>query len=308
MSDRPRTWVAVASAITILLATAVPALFGPVTYDALVAVNVVMAIAVIATAVYAAANLSAFRAAKEAEYTPVLDLRLQTVRERGLEKHLFLEVRNIGRGVAAGLEVAVWQTDKDLVMWFPERVALECDVLRSGETASGRIDFEWVHPLAQRHLQPGLPTTIVQVKYRSALLKDEEAFYPFELPSGEDEAADMSRLRPSPFEVPKELTSVDAKQRLLDQVLAHAAEEAGLTALGLKVVGTVTRRAQSMRVLDGDAVLWSAEIGRNEGVYHLAEWLQGSAEELKASQSEHAKALEASAPGSSPAAEADKSE
>ena len=292
MTYKPWAWVAAAALITTLLATVVPALLGPVRYDASVAVNVVMAIAVIATAVYAAANLSEFRSARVAEYTPVLDLRLRTVRERGEEKQLVVEIRNIGRGVAAGLEVAVWQTDKDLVMWLPERVTLDDDVLKSGEAASGSIEYEWVHPLVQRHLEPGLPTAVVQVKYRNALLHDEERFYPFELPSGDEEAADMSLLRPSPFEVPKELTSVGAKQRLLDEVLTRAAEESGLPALGLKVVGTVTRKSQSMRVLDGKTVLWSAQIGPNEGVYHLAEWLQGSAEELKNSQREHAKAVE----------------
>lgn len=259
----------------------VPALLGPVRYDASVAVNVVMAIAVIATAVYAGANLSEFRAARLAEYTPVLDLRLRTVRERGQEKQLVVEIRNIGRGVAAGLEVAVWQTDKDQVMWLPERLTLDQDVLRSGETTSGSIEFEWVHSLVQRHFHPGLPTLLVQLKYRNAMLRDEERFYPFELPSGDEEGADMSLLRPSPFEVPAELRAVDAKQRLLDEVLARAAEEAGLTALGLKVEGTATRKSQRIRVLDGETVLWSAQIGPNEAVYHLAEWLQGSAQQLK---------------------------
>lgn len=283
---KPFRWVLAAAVVTSLLVTVVPWLMGPVQYDALVAVNLVMTIAVIATAIYAAANLSEFRKARDAEYTPILDILVRTVRERGRETSLLLEVRNIGRGAAAGLEVAVWQTDKDQVIWLPERVPIDRNVLMSGESTSGVVKYEWLHSMVQRHFTPGLPDLIVEVRYRDALTPEVEQFMPYDHPSDDEEAVDMSLLRPSRSAVPKELRSVEAKQRMLEEVLDRCTRELGLTELGLKAVGKATRKAITVRVLDGDKELWRGQIGPNEAVYHLVEWIEHSASDLRAAHAE----------------------
>ena len=273
---------AIASGVTILLVTLVPAMLGPVRYDPLLVVNLVMTIAVIATAIYAAASVAEFRSAREAEYTPVLDLVLRIVREKGMDKRLLLGVRNIGRGAAAGVEAAIWFTDKDMVMWLPKRVALEDDLLLSGDSTSGELEFEGLHAVVQKHFRPTLPAIVLQLRYRDALQREVERFLPYDLPGSEDETTDFSVLQPSPQAVPTQLKSVEGKQRLLNEVLATAAEETGLLAAGLTVSGDVTRKAIRISVRDGKKDLWQAQTGPGDAIYHFAEWLNNAAANILA--------------------------
>ncbi|MDP2957724.1 MAG: hypothetical protein Q8N53_14960, partial [Longimicrobiales bacterium] len=78
----PRNAAYVGSAAVLLVGWLVPALLpGTAVFDPAVAVNVVVAIAIIFTAAFAAENLQEFRKASEAEYTPVLHCQLVEVRE-----------------------------------------------------------------------------------------------------------------------------------------------------------------------------------------------------------------------------------
>ena len=279
---KPFVLFLVAAALTTALATIVPAAIGSVEYDPILAVNLVMTIAVLATAFYAAANLSEFREAREAEYTPVLDLALRLVRERGLDKALEIRARNIGRGAAAGIEIAVWWTDKDLVMWLPRRVPLDSDLLLSGEATTSRLEFEGLHAVFQKHFKPNLPSLVVQLRYRDALLREVEVFRPYDLPSGEDDTLDLSILQPSPLPVPAELSSVEGKQRMLDEMLGLASEELGLTERGLSVEGTVSRQKIQAWVRLDDRELWRAQTGPGEGIFHFSEWLERAAPRILA--------------------------
>jgi hypothetical protein len=151
-----------------------------VVYDAAFAVNLVTAIAVVATAAYAAENLHELKLAREAEFTPVLDVMFRYVRV-GRERELALVMRNIGRGAAAGLEVAVWWLDPDLVMWLPHRIDLDRDLLLAGESATGRVEYPWMRTLVHKHTGgETLPAVVLQLRYRDALRRQQDDFVPYD--------------------------------------------------------------------------------------------------------------------------------
>lgn len=254
------------------LAIVVPVVaFDQVWYDPTVAVTLVMTIAIIFTAAFAADNLILFREAREAEFTPILDTELSISYERG-ESRIDVSLMNVGRGIAAGLEASLWWTESDLVAWVPHRVRGIHNRLRPGEETRADIVHPPVHLAVQRHYSPSLPGVVLQIRYRDGLKRSVELFEAFDM--SKDEDSGQTILVRSPLPIPASLTSLDAKQKLLDEEIARVSEEFDLSAHGLEVKGLVGRGHQGVKVTRAGKDLWMAQTGVEGPVYHIGEWLR----------------------------------
>jgi len=261
----------VAAVATIVLGVVIPALYyDAVQYDAMTAVTIVMTIAIAFTAAYAADSVSAFREARDAEYTPVLDVRLSEKVIRGSEVRLALEVRNVGRGIAAGVECAIWWMEGDLVAWVPHRIDLETDLLRPGDATTGEISRPTVRAAVQRYLRPGVPELVVEVRCRNALRSETREFTTYDT-KRESDGREM--FRESIHPVPAELTSLSAKQSLLDGVLAEMADQHGLEGRGFELSGKVDPRMIQVRLTRDGEDMWWGQTGVERPVYDFAESL-----------------------------------
>ena len=276
--SRAQRWAAIAAVATLVLGILVPlALHDAVQYDTMTAVTIVMTLAIIFTAAYAADSVSAFREARAAEYTPVLDVRLSERVIRGRDFKLVVEVRNVGRGIAAGVESAVWWMEGDLVAWVPHRLELPTDLLKPGEATSADISRPKVRAVAQRHFRPGTPELVVEVRCRNALKRETREYSTYDAIRESD---GRTLFRESIHPVPGELTSLDAKQRLLDGILAEIAEEHHLVERGLDLAGRVDQQVIQVRLSKDGEDVWWGQTGVERPVYDFAESLNRDLPEL----------------------------
>ena len=276
--SRAQRWAVIAAVATLALGIVVPlVLHDAVQYDTMTAVTIVMTLAIVFTAAYAADSVSAFREARAAEYTPVLDVRLSERVIQGGDFKLVLEVRNVGRGIAAGVESAVWWMEGDLVAWVPHRLELPTDLLKSGEATSAEISRPKVRAIAQRHFRPGTPELVVEVRCRNALKRETREFATYDTIRESD---GRTLFRESIHPVPDELTSLAAKQRLLDGVLAEIAEEHRLVERGFDLAGRVDQQVIQVRLSRNGEDMWWGQTGVERPVYDFAESLNRDLPEL----------------------------
>lgn len=259
------------TAVALLLATVVSWMLLPnVAYDPAVALTFASTVAILFTAAYAADNLREFRRATEAEFTPVIDWDLRTVRHSG---KALLEVRliNLGRGTAAGIEAAVWWSDDDLVAWIPHRLGGINHVLRSGEETADSLEEPWMHLPIHKHLVPDSPQLVLQLQYRDPYRCTKEKLIPFEIGRDRDGLPILTR---SGHPVPQGLRSVEGKQTILDDQLKSLTEEFDLAKHGLELTSYVDHRVLQAAIVKDGQELWRSKVTIERPVYHTVEWVR----------------------------------
>lgn len=269
--SRAQRWAAAATGATVLLGIVFPAVYyEAVRYDPMIAVTIVMTVAIIFTAAFAADSVTAFREAREAEYTPILDVKLSERVIRGVEFKLAVEIRNVGRGIAAGVEASIWWMEGDLVAWVPHRLDVRKDLLQPGDSTTVEMSRPKVRAVVQRRFRPGVPELVVEVRFRNALRREAREFTTYDLIREQD---GTEVFRESIHPVPDQLTSLDAKQKLLDEVLSEIADEHRLKERGFELSGRVHEQVMQVRLnRDGESVWWG-QVGVERPVYDFAESL-----------------------------------
>lgn len=266
---------------SLLVVTVAPALQGPVEFSPSVALDWMGLVALLWATAYAADNLLEIRRARFAEFEPLLDVVVEEKAHQG-GLRLFVAVRNLGKGAAAGLSVHLWWPDMDQLQWFAHPVTQLPELLAPGERGE---ELYAGYPYFRFRVEEDPVAHLgVEVQYRDALGR----FHRQVLIYGYDRGGGVPEIRRMPGEVPQ---TDNAKQRALDKEVARLAREIDLAASGRRLTAHVQGGHMAVCMWNGEdqEVLWSrsAEVSIFELLTDVKKGILLRLEEKSEEQEEH---------------------
>jgi hypothetical protein len=155
-------------AATILAAIMPLFLFDRVVYNAVLTVNVIMTIAIILTAFFAAWNLKHLQEIAAAEYNPELTVEA-LLEASGNESHFLVTVANVGQGHAIDVEARIWTRLHPAENWFALRIPQVPRHLPPGQSIECRfpVDDRLLHSWSI--YGPARPSIVTEALYRDVL-------------------------------------------------------------------------------------------------------------------------------------------
>lgn len=181
--SKPRRWAIAGTTVTLVLGGAIPWLLEYTVFDPMLAVTLVMTIAIIWTAAYAAENLQLLSRVARAEHDAILAVSVHATRNvDGLT--LPISIRNLGKGAAIDVRSKAWLPCDDGEMWIPVSLTRMDSLEPLGAPTIPTRKIEAEHLSVQSELSPFL---LVEVSYRQALPGICVKQFAFDWVEGEDQ-------------------------------------------------------------------------------------------------------------------------
>jgi hypothetical protein len=251
-------WLALtASVIALALVTIVPMWEGATRFDSKTAFDWMTFVAVVWATAFAADNLAEMQRTRISEFEPLLDIDIAERREHH-KSHIYLTVRNLGKGTAVGLRITAFVEDPDQVEWIPRELNSITNVLKPGDSSEATVPLSPYFLLLNKDAKAHI---IVKLSHRD----------PFGREKADERVFVMSDGYPARFHRVDTTVTFQrgAKQKLLQKYLDGLSETRNLGALGIGLIGFVEGDDMTVTIRDSEGPVWTTHRRSSQSVWDV---------------------------------------